>query len=129
MFLRILRLAKPYYHYLSGISLLILAMSGLNQVEPFITRAITDGLIGNATTPKSLSWFISLLLALLLAKLTRTVLNRISWYLSYKFSYKLKFHLKESGFAHLMSLSAEYFDKKISSHMMSKLGESVKLPR
>ena len=125
MFLRILRLAKPYYHYLSGISLLILAMSGLNQVEPFITRAITDGLIGNATTPKSLSWFISLLLALLLAKLTRTVLNRISWYLSYKFSYKLKFHLKESGFAHLMSLSAEYFDKKISSHMMSKLDRGV----
>ncbi len=125
MFLRILRLAKPYYRYLFGISFLILLMSGLNQVEPFITRAITDGLINTNSHPQPFTWFVGILAGLLLAKLTRTILNRISWYLSYKFSYQLKFHLKEAGFSHLMSLSAEYFDKKISSHMMSKLDRGV----
>lgn len=125
MFLRILRLASPYSRYILAISILILLMSGLNQVEPFITRAITDGLVNLGKTHQPFSWFIGLLVALLAAKLTRTILNRISWYLSYKFSYQFKFHLKETGFAHLMSLSADYFDKKISSHMMSKLDRGV----
>lgn len=122
MYWRILKLAKPFWPQLGFIAVLILVMSGLRQVEPLIAQQITDLLIGNRQVSYSL---VTLVLILLSSRLAITGLNRISWYFTSLTTEKLSAHMRQIGFDHLMSLSLDYFNKKVSGKLMSQLDRGV----
>ncbi len=106
-----------------AISTIILAISGIRQVEPLVLKQLTDTLVNAPTQevgvlPNSI---VVLLVFYLGVKLLGVILNRLSWYLSTIFTYKLRFSLRERGFAHLMRLPMSYFNKKQSGQLMSQL--------
>ena len=115
MFLRILALAKPYRGQLAAISTLILLISAFNQVEPQITKRITDLVLGGGLKPQVRTVYI-LLGILLGVKFLLTIFNRASWYLANLFSERFKAYLRQMGFENLLSLSVEYFDKQVSEN-------------
>ncbi|MEK7111446.1 MAG: ABC transporter ATP-binding protein [Patescibacteria group bacterium] len=124
MFLRILALAKPYRGQLAAISTLILLISAFNQVEPQITKRITDLVLGGGLKPQVRTVYI-LLGILLGVKFLLTIFNRVSWYLANLFSERFKAYLRQMGFENLLSLSVEYFDKQVSGKLMSQLDRGV----
>ena len=124
MFLRILALAKPFRGQLAVISTLILLISAFNQVEPQITKRITDLVISGGLKPQFRTVYI-LLGILLGVKLLLTVFNRASWYLANLFSERFKAYLRQMGFENLLGLSIEYFDKQVSGKLMSQLDRGV----
>lgn len=124
MWVRILAYAKPYWRTLFGITLLIIVMAGLNQVEPFITKNITDSLI-DKPLGQSFSAVVFLLGLLLVVKLLQSSLNRLSWSLATIFSVKFESSLKQQGFNHLLKLSLAFFNDQESGKIMSKLDRGV----
>ncbi|MCD8484462.1 hypothetical protein LRY60_02520 [Candidatus Woesebacteria bacterium] len=124
MFMHILPYAKPYWKRILAIAVMIAFMAGLNQVEPFITKQITDTLIagigGNFPT-----LLLVLLAAYLGTKLVTSALNRVTWHLTNIFVVRFESHLKQVGFDHLMLLSMGFFNDQSSGKMMSKLDRGV----
>lgn len=122
-FLRIVRFAKPYWRTLIIITIFILILAGLNQAEPFINRSIVDSIVAaissrNFTLPAKI---IRLFALLILIRFLRVITRRIVNYFTNLFTYRFRFSLRERGFAHLMSLSASFYDESISGELMSKL--------
>lgn len=124
MFKKIYEYTKPYRKTLILISVLIIVMALLNQVEPFITRAITDRLVNNQDRGL-FSYIAILLLVLLLVKLIQSVLNRLSWYLTNIFVIKFEASLKQLGFDHLMKLSLSFYNEQETGKVMSELDRGV----
>lgn len=122
MFLKIVRIAKPFWGRLGFIAVLIVFMSGLKQVEPLIAQQITDTLIGNQVANLSL---LSLVGILLVARLSISGLNRLTWYLTSLTTERLSAHMRQVGFDHLMGLSLDYYYKNISGKLMSQLDRGV----
>ena len=122
-FRRIINFALPYWKELAGLSLLILIMAGLKQVEPFIYKQITDQIASGLGKEASFlpSFIIILLGIFLFVKILAVIFNRLSWYLTTLFAYKLRFSLREAGFAHLMNLPLNFFNSQQSGQLMSKL--------
>lgn len=122
--MHILPYAKPYWKRILAIAVMIAFMAGLNQVEPFITKQITDTLIagigGNFPT-----LLLVLLAAYLGTKLVTSALNRVTWHLTNIFVVRFESHLKQVGFDHLMLLSMGFFNDQSSGKMMSKLDRGV----
>lgn len=122
MFLHILSLARPFWGHLTFIATLIVIISGLKQVEPFMAQQITDKLIGGLDTSPTLPLLLVILLG---TRLTISLLNRISWYTTSLTTEKLSAHMRQVGFDHLMSLSLDYYYKNISGKLMSQLDRGV----
>jgi ABC-type multidrug transport system fused ATPase/permease subunit len=124
MFKKILEYTSPYRKTLILISFLIVIMALLSQIEPFITKAITDQLVENET--QGVFTHIAILLAvLLLVKLIQSGLNRLSWYFTNIFVIKFESSLKQLGFDHLMKLSLSFFNEQETGKVMSKLDRGV----
>ncbi|NMB57118.1 ABC transporter ATP-binding protein [Candidatus Beckwithbacteria bacterium] len=121
-FTKVIKLASPYWKNVLAISVVILLIAGLKQIEPIVLKNITDGLVGlgsgSTIFPKRLIYF---LLAYLLVKVLGVIFNRISWYLSSIFVQKFRSHLKEKGFEHLMVLPLSFFNENQSGKLMSQL--------
>lgn len=124
MWRKILGLASPFRGRLALISAIILLISGLNQVEPQVTKRITDLVVGGGLK-SSVGVLFRLLGLLLLVKLLLTVLNRVSWYLANLFTERFKAYLRQLGFENLVGLSIGYFDKQVSGKLMSQLDRGV----
>lgn len=118
-FKRLIFFAKPYFRYLLVISVLILVMSGLRQVEPMVFKRITDTVAtSNGEVPQNI---ITLLAIFLIVKIFGTILNRTSWYFANIFSYKLRFNLRERGYEHLLALPISFFNSQQSGKLMNQL--------
>ncbi len=124
MFKKILEYTRPYRKTLIFISFLIVIMALLSQIEPFITKAITDQLVENETQGV-FNYIAILLVVLLLVKLIQSGLNRLSWYLTNIFVIKFESSLKQLGFDHLMKLSLSFFNEQETGKVMSKLDRGV----
>lgn len=124
MLKKILEYTKPYRKTLIFISFLIVIMALLNQIEPFITRAITDQLV-DGQGQGVFSYIVILLAVLLSVKLIQSGLNRLSWYLTNIFVIKFESSLKQLGFDHLMKLSLSFYNEQETGKVMSKLDRGV----
>lgn len=124
MWRKILGLAAPFRGRLALISAIILLISGLNQVEPQVTKRITDLVVAGGLN-SSVGVLFRLLGLLFLVKLLLTALNRVSWFLANLFTEKFKAYLRQLGFENLVGLSIGYFDKQVSGKLMSQLDRGV----
>lgn len=126
MFIQVLAYAKPFWRTLVVITLLIVVMAGLNQVEPFITKQVTDILVDRPSDiPDLWSAIFTFLIILLAVKIFQSFLNQISLFLTSIFSVQFESRLKRSGFDHLMKLSLDFFSNQASGKVMSKLDRGV----
>lgn len=123
MFLRILSLTKPYRKTLLVIAFLIVIMAGLKQVEPFVSKQITDILVETGLGEFRL--IMIFLGVLLLTKFMQTGLNRLTWYMTNIFVIKFEIYLKQIGFDHLMRLSLSFYNEQATGKVMSKLDRGV----
>lgn len=126
-FIRVFYLARPFWGRIFGISLLIVTLSGLNQIYPLINRSLVD-LISAGETDFFLfkhATFTNLIILILLIKLSSTIVNRTSAYASSILGYRLLHHLREVGYRHLLSLSVSYFNKNSSGKVMNKLSRGT----
>lgn len=126
-FIRVFQLARPFWGRIFGISLLIVVLSGLNQLYPLINRALID-LISTGTTQFFLfkhATFLNLIILLATAKVLSTIVNRTSVYASSILGYRLLHYLREVGYRHLLSLSVSYFNKNTSGKVMNKLSRGT----
>lgn len=116
--------AKPFWRMLLVITLLIAVLAGLNQVDPFITKNITDALIGQRSDQvwENVAKFLGILLTV---KLVQKAINEISLFITNLFSVKFESHLKQIGFNHLMNLSLDFFNDQATGKVMSKLDRGV----
>lgn len=124
MLLKIFGFARPFWKMLLAISLLIVVMAGLNQVEPFITKQITDVLV-EQQLGQGWSIILSLLIGLLCVKIFQSILNATSQFVTHVFTIKFEAHLKQIGFNHLMNLSLDFFHDQATGKVMSKLDRGV----
>jgi ABC-type multidrug transport system fused ATPase/permease subunit len=122
MFKKIYSYTKPFRKTLLWLAVLIAIMAGLKQVEPFISKRVTDLVV-----EKQLSFRVigGLLLTLLVVKLIQSGLNRLTWYITNIFVVKFETHLKTIGFDHLMKLSLSFFNDQSTGKVMSKLDRGV----
>ena len=124
---RVFLLVRPFWGRIFGISLLIVVLSGLNQLWPLINRSFID-LISTGQTTLFLfrqTTFLNLVLLLLAAKLLSTIVNRTSVYASSLLGYRLLHYLREIGFGHLLELPVGYFDRNASGKVMNKLSRGT----
>ncbi|OGD71272.1 hypothetical protein A3D09_01720 [Candidatus Collierbacteria bacterium RIFCSPHIGHO2_02_FULL_49_10] len=125
--LRVFQLARPFWGRIFGISILIVMLSGLNQIYPLINRSLID-LISSGDTKFFLfgkPTFINLIVLLFIIKILSTIVNRTSVYASNILGYRLLHHLREVGYRHLLSLSIPYFNKNTSGKVMNKLARGT----
>ncbi len=122
MFKKIYKYTQPFRKTLTGLAILIAIMASLKQVEPFISKRVTDLVV-----EKQLSFRVigGLLLILLVVKLIQSGLNRFTWYITNVFVVKFETHLKNKGFDHLMQLSLSFFNDQATGKVMSKLDRGV----
>jgi ABC-type multidrug transport system fused ATPase/permease subunit len=121
-FKRLIKLSKPFWKTILAISILILLMSGLRQVEPIVFKRLTDDIQSGLSHGDFLSAnIINLLLVFLVVKIAYPILNRASWYLANIFSYRLRFNLREYAYEHLMSLPISYFNANQSGKLMNQI--------
>jgi ATP-binding cassette subfamily B protein len=98
-------------------------MAGLKQVEPFVSKQITDILVESGFNEFRL--ILIFLGALLLTKFVQTGLNRLTWYMTNIFVIKFEIYLKQIGFDHLMRLSLSFYNEQATGKVMSKLDRGV----
>ncbi len=122
MFKRIIHYTKPYRRTLLAISLLIVVMAGLRQLEPFITKEVTDSVVEQGV---NFEFIAKMLAGLLVIKLVQTLLNRITWAMTNIFVTKFEIHLKNLGFDQLMKLSLTFYNQQATGKVMSKLDRGV----
>lgn len=116
--------AKPFWRMLVVITVLIAVLAGLNQVEPFVTKHITDAIVGERH-PEIWITILKLLGLLLAVKLIQKIINEISLFITNLFSVEFESHLKQIGFNHLMNLSLDFFNDQATGKVMSKLDRGV----
>lgn len=116
--------AKPFWRMLVVITVLIAVLAGLNQVEPFVTKHITDAIVGERH-PEIWTTILKLLGLLLAVKLIQKIINEISLFITNLFSVEFESHLKQIGFNHLMNLSLDFFNDQATGKVMSKLDRGV----
>jgi ATP-binding cassette, subfamily B, bacterial len=120
---RIVRLARPFWGKLIGISLIILLMSGVNQIYPLITRSLTDLITAGETNFLFFknATFLSLIILILVLRIVGSALNRLSWYSSNILKARLLHHLREVAYKHLLNLSIGFYNQNQSGKTMNKL--------
>jgi len=125
MWLRIASYVKPYRLTLFSISLLIVVMASLNQVEPFISKRVIDSLVSGVGLQQTYQHLLILIGILLFVKILQSSLNRLTWYMTNIFVVRFESHLKQTGFDHLMNLSISFYNEQASGKLMSKLDRGV----
>lgn len=126
-FIRVFKIAKPFWGRLFGISLLILVLSVSKNVFPLITKSIFDII---SKQPTSFFLFknpslINLLVLYIILKVCLTILNQASSYASSILKIKLGHHMRYLAFKHILTLSIDYFNKTQSGKIMSRVSRGV----
>ena len=118
---KIVSLSKPLYRLTLALALLVLVMSVLQQVQPFLIKFIVDNIQQQITEQKgdltTVSW---LMLGILGVNLVATVLNSISMRFGDYINSRLRRFLTEKFYTHVFTLPQKYFDSEISGKILNR---------
>ncbi|MCL2342864.1 MAG: ABC transporter ATP-binding protein, partial [Firmicutes bacterium] len=120
-----MRFVLPYIkqhkrQYIPAI-LFLLISTGLDMLNPLLTRSIIDNVIGQGQT----QLLFSVLLALLLVSLGRAVSGYEREYLFDRAASGLAADMRRDIFRHLNTLSVSFFDSRNTGELMSRIKEDV----
>lgn len=123
---KIIKYSRNLWPYYLGISIVVLILSGLALVVPFITKGLVDGIVAkyagqNVQTDK----FVWLVLIGGISSVVVTFLSNINGYWGDMMSVKLNSLLSERYFKHLMRLPIGFYDNEITGKITARLDRSI----
>ncbi|MCX6816847.1 MAG: ABC transporter ATP-binding protein [Candidatus Beckwithbacteria bacterium] len=119
---KIIALSKPLYRLTLLLSLLVLVMSVLQQVQPFFIKFIVDNIQKEITTHNGNLQTVSLLmLGLLVVNLLSSLLDSLSMRFGDYINSRLRRFLTEKFYSHVFTLPQKYFDSEISGKILNQL--------
>jgi ATP-binding cassette subfamily B protein len=138
VFIRFLKLMKPYWP--TGLLLFVLLMIGitLDLLPPRLTKMLVDNVFGtqppseffmritqtlNATS--RISWLAILVASLVLAQLLRVAINITNGLLASKMGTKIAFDLRQKLYERLQEFSISYYDRNQAGQLMTRVTQDV----
>jgi len=119
---KIIRLSKPLYRLTLALSLLVLLMSVLQQVQPFFVKFIVDDIQKQITDQTgNLKTVGLLMLGLLVVNLVSTALSSLSMRFGDYINSRLRRYLTEQFYSKVFTLPQKYFDSEISGKILNQL--------
>lgn len=119
---KIITLSKPLYRFTLLLSVLVLIMSVLQLVQPFLIKFIVDNIQKQITEQSGDLKTVSLLmLGILGVNLFSTVLNAISMRFGDYINSRLRRFLTEKFYFKVFTLPQKYFDSEISGKILNQL--------
>ncbi len=123
---KIIFLSKPLYRLTLLLSLLVLVMSVLQQVQPFFVKFIVDNIQLQITNHQGNFRAVGLLmLGLLVINLLSSVLNSLSMRFGDYINSRLRRYLTEKFYSHVFTLPQKYFDSEISGKILNQLVRGI----
>ena len=124
--LKIVRYSKKLWPYYLSVAVLVVVISILNLVTPFIIKGLVDGLTTKFGGGKVSDWYFVALLGLMLgANVINTLLSNLNGYIGDNMAAKLNSLLSERYFEHLMSLPISYYDNELTGKITARLERSI----
>lgn len=124
--LKIIKYSSKLWPYYLGISILVVVLSVLNLVTPFITKALIDGLTSKSSgSDVAFGYFLGLIGLLLVANLVITLLSNINGFIGDNMAAKLNSLLSTRYFRHLMELPISYYDNTQTGKITARLERSI----
>lgn len=124
--LKIFRFSSALKYYYMAIGCLVLVLSLLNLVVPFMTKSIIDSITayGQGTTVSfaQAAWPVALMFVV---SIVSAFLSNINGYLGDRMSVKLETLLSRRYYEHLMTLPVEYYDSEQTGKITSRLERSI----
>lgn len=123
---RIIQLSKPLYRLIIFLSALVLVMSVVQQMQPFLVKFVVDNIEKQITTGtgnlNQIGWLIFAMLALnLLAGLLDSLNMRLGDFVSSRLG---KF-LTEQFYQKVFTLPQKYFDTEVSGKIINQLNRGI----
>ena len=123
---KILGLSQKLLKLTGFLSLLVLVMSVLQQVQPFLVKFIVDDIQAQITTGSgSMERVLSLMFAMLAVNFVANILNSLSMRFGDYINSRLRKFLTEKFYAHVFTLPQKYFDSKISGKIINQLNRGI----
>ena len=123
---KIISLSKPLYRLTLLLSLLVLVMSVLQQVQPFFVKFIVDNIQLQITNHQGNFRAVGLLmLGWLVINLLSSVLNSLSMRFGDYINSRLRRYLTEKFYSHVFTLPQKYFDSEISGKILNQLVRGI----
>lgn len=123
---KIVSLSKPLYRLTLALSLLVLVMSILQQIQPFLIKFIVDNIQKQIVEQKgdltTVSW---LMLGILGVNFLATILNSLSMRFGDYINSRLRRFLTERFYSHVFTLPQKYFDSEISGKILNQLVRGI----
>lgn len=123
---KIISLSRPLFTKLFLLSLLILVMSILQQVQPFLVKFIVDDIQKQITTGAgNMSYVVSLMVGILLLNLVSSSLNSLSQRFGDYLNSRFRRFLTEEFYKKVFTLPQKYFDSEISGKILNQLNRGI----
>lgn len=123
---RIIALAKPLYHLIGGLSILILIGACLSLVVPLLSKAVVDQISLQLQSGTGdvvvLGW---LLAGMFTIGFLIAVFGSLSERLGDHFAGRLRQFLTETFYKHVLTLPQAYFDSEISGKIVNQLNRGI----
>ncbi len=109
---------KPYYVWST---ILVVIVSLLNQVVPFVLKFAVDGIQAHRAT----SYFMWLLVIVFVVSIAVTIFSNIQGYIGDRLAAKLNSLLSQRYYDHILQLPLEYYDNEVTGKITSRLERSI----
>jgi ATP-binding cassette subfamily B protein/subfamily B ATP-binding cassette protein MsbA len=118
---RLLIYAKPYWKLLLISILLLLLITALELVNPYLIKVAIDDYLTQEINDSTISGLDNIALLYLAVIIFQFVFNYIQVYILNLTSQKIIFNMREDLFNHLISLSIGYFDKNPIGRLVTRV--------
>lgn len=124
--LKIIRIARPLYHLVAIIALLILITASLELVTPILSKFIVDEIVRQIQTGQGeVNRLITLIAIAFTASFAGIVFTSVTERLGDHFAGKLRKFLTEKFYDKVLTLPQTYFDSEISGKIVNQLNRAI----
>ncbi|MCR5154419.1 MAG: ABC transporter ATP-binding protein, partial [Lachnospiraceae bacterium] len=113
-------IARFWYLYLFGVTSLVISVV-LDMISPKITKSIIDDVIKGGKT----ELLTKLLLGIIIIAVRRAIFQYIKEYSFDMANFNITKSMRKDIFAHIQSLSVNYFDKTNTGELMARIKDDV----
>ncbi|MGQ0520902.1 MAG: ABC transporter ATP-binding protein [Actinomycetota bacterium] len=124
--LRIIRYTWDLKRYYLAIAVFVVAVSLLNQANPFLLRYLVDAVVEKGTGKSVATSRLVVLLSLLLsAGVLISIVTNVQGYIGDRLGAKLQTLLSQRYYDHLLELPLEFYDNSVTGEVTARLERSI----
>lgn len=123
---KIISLSRPLFKKTLLLSLLVLIMSVLEQIQPFFVKFIVDNIQQQITSGTGSLRLVGLLmLGVLVVNLVSSLLSALSMRFGDYINSRLRRYLTEKFYSKVFTLPQKYFDSSVSGKILNQLNRGI----